>query len=247
MTLPDITSWKLEVLRLTVFLADQLSDNECGKWKRLTGQDPESVTTRPQTGEYVEDGVFQSCRLSYSANMLGPFRIDWIMYPQVNEASAYQSIGGYIEETKRFFDIFEQWIKNDCPPAIRLAYGVNMFHEVPNKKLGYETLANCLPHINFDIDNWSDFLFQVNNLSTSKTVDNLKLNRISRWMTSRSQRITMSPSGLQSLNDNYACRAEFDLSTSEENKSVFTSANMIALFTELKNIADQYAAHGLQK
>jgi len=169
------------------------------------------------------------------------------MYPQAMEVSGYQSIGGYIEETQRFFDIFKQWLEHECPPAIRLAYGAILLQEVPNKKAGYETLAACLPHLKFNVGGWSDFLFQVNNLSTSKAVNNLELNQISRWGVTKKQRIFMESSGPQSVADSYACRVELDLSTATENKVAFSSGNMIALFTELKEIADQYAEQGFPK
>lgn len=244
MTAPDINSWKLESIRLSLFLADQLSDKGEGSWKKLIGQDPEIITTRPQTETYVEDGVFENYRLSFNHNKMSPPRIDWIAYQPMMSDSLSELLIGY-DRIQDFTHLFEHWLKNERLPLFRIGLGAILVQPTSNHRTAYETLSHYLPNIKFDLDKWSDFTFQVNNKSDSKEKKGLKINQISRWNAIVGQKIAFSSESEPIINESYFCRLELDVNTAADNKEQFSSEEVLSIFQELQTIAHEYACNGL--
>ncbi len=250
MPIPEIASWKVESLRLTVFLADPVEPNGLDStaqswWKSITGQESETTTSKRQTGEHIVEGGFGDWRFNLSINSLSN-RVDWVAYPTAPELHGISTIGSYVASPAIFYKALNNWLLTLSPPALRIAYGVVLLNEVPERKTGYEMLASYLPIIKINADTWSDFFFQVNNKVKSAVLVASPLNVVSKWAAIKTVRIQVNTSEAPSaasveLN---ACRLELDLSTAVENKTSMEPANLSTLFNEFRAIADQYVSKG---
>jgi len=246
MPIPVITSWKLESLRLSVFLAEPIDPNQQSWWKSITGLEPETSTSKRQTGEYTEDGVFGDWRLTLAINSISNNRVDWLAYPATPDLISFSSIGSYVEESEKFFKLFHGWLSDNCPLTIRIAYGAVLLNEVSDRKASYEILSACLPIIKFNSESWSDFSFQINNKNPSEVLAGMTLNILTKWNAIQMVRIPIGQTG-SALADKHACRLELDLSSEVDNKTPIEAGKISLLYTELKTIADRYVSNGYPK
>lgn len=246
MPIPVITSWKLESLRLSVFLAEPIDPNQQSWWKIITGLEPETTTSKRQTGEYTEDGVFGDWRLTLAINGISQNRVDWLAYPAVPDLISFSSIGNYVEESEKFYKLFHGWLSDNCPPAFRIAYGAVLLNEVADRRAGYEVLSACLPIIKFNSESWSDFSFQVNNRTSSNILTGMTLNILTKWNAIQMVRMPIDQTG-SALADKHACRLELDLSSAADNKTSIQAGKLTLLYGELRTIADQYVSNGYPK
>lgn len=244
MSTAELNKWKLESLRLTVFLEKEIEVDLDSFWNKATGQYPEKTETRKHTGDRLAEGDYENWRVSLSANSLTS-KVDWVVFPKEFDLTGFSTIGNYIEETKKFSEIFGKWVKEECPPSVRVAYGAVMIQDVPDRQSGYKALAENLPCIEFDLENWTDFLFQVNSAIESKVDTGMKINRLSRWNAIQMMRVVDQQESPQIVTN--ACRLELDLSTSIEHKEPFSSSKLFDHFAELKLIADEFSTKGLKK
>lgn len=242
MSTPELTSWNLESIRLSVFLAEQPNLAQ-DWWKQITGVEPEQSVHKRQTGEYSDEGTFGDWRLALNINTLAQNRVDWIAYPPAPSLIGFSHIGQYIEQSKLFFEALQGWLTDTCPPSKRIAFGAVLINELPDKKTGYQMLQSFLPIIKFDLDNWSEFFFQVNKKAISETVDGLEINKLSKWNALRLTRVIFEPTNAAPI-EFHACRLELDINTSAENISPFDSILVPAIVAELRQIANRYASEG---
>lgn len=246
MTIQKETSWKLESLRLTVFLEKPIDPVTSMWWKSVTSQEPETTTNKRQTGEYIDEGVFEEWRLTLITNTLNQNRIDWIAYPSSPNLQSFSTIGNYADESKKFFGLFNSWLLNVCPSALRLAYGAVLLNDEPDKRSSYETLESYLPMIKFDLESWSEFAFQVNNLTASKVLEGEKLNALSKWNGIKMVHMQLEGSG-SPPHEKHACRLELDLSSPNDNKEPINSKKLSLLYEEMSAITDKYASKGYRE
>jgi hypothetical protein len=246
MPIPVITSWKLESLRLSVFLVEAIDPNQQDWWKSITGLESETSTSKRQTGEYTEDGVFGDWRLTLAINTISHNRVDWVAYPATPDLISFSSIGSYVEESEKFFKLFNRWLLDNCPPTIRIAYGAVLLNEVSDRKAGYEILSACLPIIKFNPESWTDFSFQVNNKNSSEVLAGMTLNILTKWNAIQMVRIPIEQTS-SAHTDKNACRLEFDLSSEADNKAPIEAGNLSLLYTEFRTIADRYVSNGYPK
>jgi hypothetical protein len=189
----------------------------------------------------MEEGEFGEWRMSLRINDLNQSRIDFIAYPAAPDLNSFSYMGNYKDAEEKFYNAVNNWVLNECPPIVRFAYGVVLINEVPDKKNGYEMLAAYLPFIKFDVNNWTDFTFQVNSKTTSTAIAGLELNRVSKWNS-----IRMINLGLDgSRREKNACRIELDLSTGAENEELIDSKKFSEIYLELREVADKFVLKGV--
>lgn len=252
MPIPEITSWKVESLRLTVFLAapidpSGLDSNAQSWWMSITGQESESTTSKRQTGEHIVEGAFGDWRFNLSINSLSN-RVDWLAYPANPDLQGISTIGSYVDSAEIFYKALNNWLLTLCPPAFRIAYGCVLLNEVSERKAGYEILASCLPIIKINPDTWSDFFFQVNNKVNSVVSIASPLNILSKWAVIKALRYKVN--NFESVTapvEFNACRLELDSSTAVDNSTSIEPGELSTLYGELRAIADQYASSGYPK
>ena len=241
----ELTSWNLESIRLSVFLAEQPNPAQ-DWWKQVTGLEPETTVNKRQTGELTDEGTFGNWRLALNINTLAQNRVDWIAYPPAPSLIGFSHIGQYVEQSELFFEALQGWLADTCPPSIRIAFGAVLINELQDKKTGYQMLQSFLPIIKADLANWSDFFFQVNKKGVSKAVNYLEINQLTKWNALRLTRVIFESTNVSPI-DFHACRLELDINTSAENTSLIDRNLIPAVSAELRKIANGYASEGYQE
>jgi hypothetical protein len=244
--------WQAESLRLTVFLTTTSQPKAEGWWSKLSGGDPETRNAKPRSGELFEAGNFQGSVLSLA---LQPGRVDWFLSPslaQEDESAQIRSLGNLHGAVNTFSAAMLKWLE-ECPPAVRLAYGGVLLEPVHNKEAGYLRLSELVHGVKIDPSS-EDFFYQINKPRDSKTINDLRLNRLSKWSVAMfqpmrvafgipqnqpGQPMVYSHTGTPSL----ACRVELDLSSCATSNELPHSM-LAPLFTELVSLGTEIAEQG---
>lgn len=244
MNTQKIMNWELESSRLTMFFSSTIDYKNQGWWKSVTGIDPESTTYRNQTGDYVEDGLFGDQRLTMVVNTIQN-RVDWILYPSLVSVQDTPAIGSYIDCSRTLSRILTEWITTVATNVIRVAHGFVLIKENSDNDPSYKSIQELLPIVSFDLDNWSDFEFRVNNKKDSKVLAGTQLNAISKWNPIKLVRFELNSASVQS--EIYATRLELDLSSGAQNTNSFSPDLILKLSDELLEVSDRYVSEGFHK
>jgi len=249
-SLPPLSQWQVEVLRLTAFPIAAAKLDEPKWWSELTGKQPEVRNVRPAKGELMEQGPFDQGSLSLQ---LQPLRIDWYFSQTIGEKLddiLIPTVGSFTDLADKFVKLMLTWLSPSIvPPLRRLAFGAILLQPVEDHAKGYELLANYLPAVNLSSDS-SDFMYQINRPRSSqlKLLTDRKLNRLSKWSCSAFQhgRLQISPEGSASVfgEKQFACRLELDISTSADFKDELPHQILADLFRELFELGKEIAIKG---
>lgn len=243
MGLPDLATWRVESLRLTVFFGLPVIANGLGWWKKVTGQEPESAINRPQAGEYSEVGQFLDGQLEMKVAFN---RADWVLSYPFSGMPGAPNPGELPQLSNSFVDSLANVLSNMNDPVVRLAYGLVAFHTVESISQGNDIVANLLPFVRFDSDvESSDLLIQVNNPSVSDAVSGLDLNRISKLGVVTRQVVQVGPSGIPTMEADQVVRAEYDISSAVDRVTPVESKYIASLATEMKNVAESILSSGV--
>ncbi len=240
-------SWLVEVLRVSAFSADT-SGVDTALWEKLMQEQPEASSSRPKEQSYQYEGLFEKGKLILSIN---PIRTDLIYTPpDIYGDEGLPIIGQFFEVRDSFYQLAKKCL-NICNSINRMALGVVLFQPVENKTEGYNRISKYLPCIKLDPINSSDFLYQINRPRESGSVDQLSINRLSKWSVMKFGRLHLQlnsadktiqpiiPYGLSS-----ACRVELDINTSQEFSDNLPKDRLSELFDELVNMADEISLKG---
>jgi hypothetical protein len=246
--------WRAESLRLTIFLAANAEPEAEGWWNKVVGAEPENKTAKPNRGELVEAGIFEGNALTLAVQ---PGRIDWVLSPNLSiedNFSEIKSVGSFERAEKTFSAIMLNWL-NDCPPTVRLAYGVVLLEPIENREEGYRRIAEYVPSVEIDPVRSEDFFYQINRPRSSYVGKGMRLNRLSKWSVASFQPIRFSigipqgQPGLSSVSSHggtplLACRAELDLSTAAGLQEELPHNSLPSIFQELVTLGSEIAQKG---
>ena len=149
---------------------------------------------------------------------------------------------GFLNLMTRFLSVPEM------PPLNRMAFGAVVLLPVTDPEQGYRTLSDYLP---FDIDRTksSDFMYQINRQRSSKTVSDLKINRLMKWSVGLSGRssFVIGEQGLalttsQTIATN--CRIDLDINTNYDVSLSIPHDRLNPLFMELQELAREIVQEG---
>ncbi len=242
------TSWSGETLRLSLFHSPTTEVKAKGWWEHVVGQAPDSSTNKPKTGELVEIGKVDDAQFILQSQPLAG-RVDWIMQAAAGELSEQSPSllpvmsASFLNRMTRFLRVPE------IPPFNRMAFGAIVLLPVTDPEQGYRTLSNYLP---FDIDRTksSDFMYQINRLRSSKTVTDLKINRLMKWNVERTGRssFAFNAQGLMAVATHETiatnCRIELDINTDHEADRPIPNDRLEPLFMELQEMAREIVREG---
>jgi hypothetical protein len=216
------SKWLIESLRVTTFLSPLVNFDPSTWWINVTGGPPETRTSKPVRGEFVDAGEFLG---QYLQLAIQPGRVDWSLTPRVSEVdiddTRLRSLGEFPRAIGPFVSVMKSWLPSSVG-VVRLAYGVVLLKEVKDSAAGYEHLAGFLPAIKLD-NRSSDFMYQINRprILASGTL----INRLTKWSVVAFQKVRLSfpvsgppitgPATLYSPSDavKWASRLEIDVST----------------------------------
>jgi hypothetical protein len=242
-------AWDVGTLRATLFSEEDADPK--GWWKELVGSEPELRQERSAPPAFEESGVWNRGRLALRV-ILG--RTDWIHSPDRRQApnDPLPVLGPFEEFMPPFQQLIMKWLAwGTCPQATRLAFSVELFRAVANREEGYRKLKPYLPCVELDIENSSEFIYQINRPRTIQLAASaLKINRLSRWLVavgaiggmrfesvSGRSRLEMSP-------ERRSCNLYLDINTVPGQESVGPQPQRGAVFSELVSLAKEVASKG---
>ncbi|MHB1697562.1 MAG: hypothetical protein ACYCSQ_05625 [bacterium] len=235
------SEWLTEVLRLTAFVNTNPKSPEKW-WKSVVSAQPTQRITHPF---YSDIGNFGNGLMQLNIQPQSPqlFRIDWLYIPnpQLPHNDGLSNIGPLNEACKIFLPAMQKWL----PLTIsinRLAFGASLMYPVANLSEGCRYIAKYLKDVvKLDCDSSSDFLYQINRPSISKVanIEDLKINRVSKWSVAMVQSFEFTLAGQMSLLSpiekslQNTCKLEIDINTSPEYNKDIPHNKIKHIFKEL--------------
>ena len=243
-----MNDWQVESLRLTLFRAKPI-ETVIPLWETLTGEKPEKVDSQPRANIIVESGTVVLGSLTHSSD---PLRINWILSPsqgQQQKTASFPTLGSLFETKDQFIKMMNDWLSSDAVPETnRIALGSVSLIVNDNKASAYKQLSTLLHHVTIDIENSTDFFYQINRPIQSTVEPDLIINRLSKWNAIRAMGLGLligEKSEVIQENRGYsASRLELDINTHQSNKKIFSKEKLIPLLQELSKLGDQISTEG---
>ncbi len=227
--------WKLESLRLTTFLENEVRPKVLEELlTKIAGAEP-TVQKGPVSFRGFADVGELQIQLVWQ-----PGRIDWFVTGVKIDAST--SIGG-IEEIGRLTDkYFSPFLTSpECPNTTRLAFGVSLFQPAADVAAANKFLGTLLKLLKIP-ENTGDLLYRVNRPKNSDATG-LLINRLGTWSVVTRQTYSMhmpspiskvavspQPSGDAML----TCRLELDINTEPKAGLVLNHTPLEKVFQDLR-------------
>ncbi|TDV54422.1 hypothetical protein EC919_104158 [Pseudomonas graminis] len=227
MALPEISAWRVEVLRFTFFYSEPQSGRGRDWWKALTGIDPETTVNKQQTGEYVESGPYLQGQLDLKVAFN---RLDWTLTYPLASMPDYVPPMDLQTSLDTMYDAFKK-ITLD-PNVIRVAFGAVLLMPVENAHKGNIIFNEYMPFVKVDLDNVEDLFLQVNFPYVARSYDGMKINNVAKWSVMSGQFMQMAIGGFPQISTNFLVRGEVDLSSAGERQTPLDGESVIPLLDE---------------
>ena len=239
--------WSAERIRLTVFRYPGTDFDAAAAWSAFAGHDPEEMSQKPAAGSSSAVGPFGVGRLVIDCD---PVRVHFIYAPvPPGERGVALDLGPMEEQVGVFVEAAKGWLSGALP-SLRIAYGLVLVKPVGSRRDGYLELARYLPAVQIDPESSSDFSYQINRPRNSNALAGEKVNRLSKWSVGLLvvDAIAMSASRQggrrERVTEEHKCRVELDMNTSAERTDPLPRDRMIAVFSELVDLAAEIAEKG---
>lgn len=242
----DIEAWLVQLMRLTVFPTAPTRLEDLTWWEDLVGKTPDSDQIKRGIGERLQTGLFDGNQLLLRVQ---PERIDWMLGPLFKpEEGALPTVGPFPSILEKFRELMGKWI-DMSPPIQRLAFGAVLLREAADHSGAYLELQRYLPSVKLDPENSYDFSYSINRprFVSVGTLDNLKINRLSKWSAVRVAIIREDrPSGaVQRVGEEiFACRLELDMSTDSDYQAELLADCRSELLNRLIEMGHEIAETG---
>ncbi len=243
-----MTDWQVESLRLALFRAKPI-ETVTPLWETLTGEKPEKVDSQPRAKIIIESGNVVLGSLTHISD---PVRISWNLSPsqeQQQRTASFPTLGSLFETKGQFIKMMNDWLSSDAVPETnRIALGSVSIIVNDNRASAYKQLSALLHHVKIDIENSTDFLYQINRPIQSTFEPDLMINRLSKWnavrVTGLGLLIGEKPEVIPDKKGYVATRLELDINTHQSNKRIFSKEKLIPLLQELSKLGDQISTEG---
>ena len=243
----DRGDWDVESLRASIFHPPAPSTAaQSGLWEKATGNQPESIDSRPKRRITRVVGNVGENNLTLA---IQDQRIDWVVQPiPSNQPSVPLLTLGAVEDVLPLLRKAIQCTLETTPTVLRMAFNPVLVKEVPDSETGLRQLSKYLPHLGLDSMDGMDFIYQINRRQRSTSVPHVRINRLAKWSTEQigGLELRVSPSDqprLETTGLSFARKLNLDMNT--DPKSGAMSRDKIAdLFDELVSIAGELATEG---
>ena len=240
--------WQVESLRFTLFRAIP-SETVIPLWETLTREKPEKVEFQPRRNTILEQGIIVLGCLTHTSD---PFRTDWTLSPSQEQQRKTESfpILGPLSQTKEYFiKMINDWITSQSTlETKRIALGSISLIITKNRPSAYKQLSTFLPHVQIDIENSTDFSYQINRPTKSTVEPNLLINRLSKWSAPSLFGIGFlvkeKPEVIQDTKSYAASRLELDINTSQDRQNPLPKSKLVTLLQELSRFVDEISTAG---
>ncbi|GAH39730.1 unnamed protein product, partial [marine sediment metagenome] len=181
-----------------------------------------------------------------------PFRINWNLSPSKEhqqKTASFPTLGSLFETKDQFIKMMNDWLSSDAVPETnRIAIGSVSIIVKNNRASAYKQLSDLLHHVTIDIDNSTDFFYQINRPIQSTVEPDLMINRLSKWNAVHIMGLGLllgeKPEVIPGNRGYVATRLELDINTHQSNKRIFSKEEMIPLLQELSKLGDQISTEG---
>ena len=251
-SLPALTAWQTESLRLTLFHRIDAEVEHSTWWSELVGEPPETQTSLTRMQGHRDEGPVKGGKLILG---IQPGRIDWqhIIDPgNTSSIDIHPTLGNFAEAVEKFAGLMLHWLKAaSYPSADRLAFGAGLVQQAENGQVGLSQLSEYLSGVDVDTAGSSDLLYQINRPRDTRTdIANLRINRLSRWSVQAfvwlQGRFSANPPAMEQIPgpEGVSCRLTLDVNTVPNRAIELTPELLPAVFEELVDLGKEIAEKG---
>lgn len=242
----ELSEWYAESLRLTAFTLLPPASHDSW-WQLVTGDVPDTETVQRKIGQVRVEGKFGPGGLVLE--ILGN-KIDWVLAPSTDPSlwkvdKLLPNVGLFNETRDDFVKTISRWLVS-ASPVVRLAFGARLMLPVADKEEAYRRLSSYLP-FNLDEKNSSDFNYQINRPRKSRVLgEELRINRLMKWASILLRAITgtsVAKTGV-TAQSNQVCFLELDINTDAAYDKQLPEKDLLSLFQELVELANEIAEKG---
>ncbi len=240
--------WDVESLQAAIFHPSEPSAAaQSGLWEKATGNQPESIDSRPKirmtrvVGSVGEDNLTLAIQDE---------RIDWVVRPRVpsNQPSGPLFTLGAVEDVLPLLRKAIQYTLETTQIVSRMAFIPVLVKQVPDTATGLKQLSKYLPHLGLDSMDGVDFTYQINRRRRSTSVPHVRINRLAKWSTEQigGLELRVSPSDqprLKTTGSSYVRKLNLDVNT-DPTSGAMSRDKIAGLFDELVSIAGELATEG---
>lgn len=237
-------AWGANQLRLTAFPAPTPVIQTPDWWAQATGGPPDQTAHNVKQAIFEASGTFGEGILTLR---IQPLRIDWLYTPPMPDGlpAFRETIGPFQTAIDYFGPIVERWFgQEDLPEIVRLAFGSVLLDPVESRQAGYQQLARFIPDVKLDVENSSDFSYQINRPRRSAVVRDLMLNRLTKWSVGAFQAFVAHGGGVAFADKSFACRLETDINSNPDYGQPLPRAALTELFHEYVGLAFEILEKG---
>jgi hypothetical protein len=236
-------NWSIINSRLTVFVAPD-TVVPSALWQAVVGEEPETSAVQRVSATRIETGPFAEGKLTLQ---IQPSRVDWVHEPiGMGEPGQLPALGVFPVAAQPLLQLGRGWIQSEWFPAIqRIALGFVLISPTPDRKSGYQELRQFIDGVPDTLDA-TDFQYQVNRPRPSAAhVDDLQVNRLSRWSVGGYTFIAIGPGSQPSESAlHHYLRLELDINTSADFQGIIPRNAAEIVMGDLFSGAKEICEHG---
>ena len=242
-------AWDVESLRVTIFCPSGTNySTRTDLWARVTGTQPETIDSKPREGVTRVIGSIGQNSLILS---IQDGRIDWLVQPVLPPPNRQAPPLLMLKDVYGVVPVLENAIGRSLATTttvLRLAFGSALIKQASNSAEALKELSKYLSRLDMDMDEGSDFIFQVNRRRRSESVRHARINRLAKWSTAQvgGIEVQVEPTGqphVKGTNLVFIRRLDLDINTTP-NTSAMSKDRIPALFGELVMLTDELATKG---
>jgi hypothetical protein len=237
-------AWFVQLIRLTLFSTDVIFPSE-DQWKIATRQPEAEHRSAIQGGgrQYWGKQLNGVLQLTIIGN-----RLDFILSfdGEVARDDGLPVVDTWDKTSGLFLEAARRLLAGLAFPVSRMAFGGHFLRPASSRQSNYDSLARITKSLNLDFKRAHDLIFKVNWPVESKTVNGLRLNRITAFSAMTFSRLMVQPMGAQVTIVSpsaeslvHATSLEIDHSTLQDHLGPFETQQLIPIFNELVALASE--------
>ena len=249
-----VSPWGALRLRATTFLPADAEIDGGSIWSRVLGTAPDEEQRRPREGLLQQIGTLGEFVVVFR---LGHPRVDWFLQSKGEPPTPVPPSPEFTpiplnEALNSLRTIAANWFSIQSTVS-RIAFGANLVQPAINVQDALSRLAYSLPDIKIDPDNSSDFFYQINRPRDARSIEGLRINRLSKWSVmaqvtgqlvvqsspGAEQQASMSP-----MAQRYASSLELDINTAADYLNGIEQTHATILFNELTELGKEIVERG---
>lgn len=240
-------NWQVESLRITVFPEYYSKISPIKLWDEFIDEEPDKVQ--------IERDKFDARHKEFEDRIVAlakqERRINWHYLPKQDESASHPELpewGNLQAEVDNLLYWSTRWLAFPyIMPVNRLAFGAALMIPTIDPASAYSQLQQLLPDM--ALENASDFSYQINRRRSSETIEDVQLNRLSRWNVAILEPNQSNLDPAADLEGNtieraFATRLELDINTVPQGSSALPTESLTSIFEELVQMGLEIASEG---